>query len=169
MHIGLVSDTHIPEVAPGLPGQILQAFRGVDLILHAGDIYLSSVLNELEHIAPVLAASGDDDYGQILRDNRVKRKHVLKLAGQTIWLVHEMPHSYVVALRREGKFPKQEDEDAPDIIVYGHEHTTFMQHCGGVLLINPGSPTFLNYRRGPGTVAILNLDSGEVQADILQL
>jgi putative phosphoesterase len=169
MRIGLVSDTHIPEVAPVIPGQISQAFRGVDFILHAGDIYVSSVLDELEHIAPVLAASGDDDYGQILRDNRVQRKHVLKLGGQTIWLVHEIPYSYMVAMRQAGKFPKQEDEDAPDIIVYGHEHTTVMQHCGGVLLINPGSPTFLNYCRGLGTVAILNLDSGEVQVDILQL
>jgi len=169
MHIGLISDTHIPEVAPGLPDQISQAFRGVDLILHAGDIYVSSVLDELEDIAPVLAASGDDDYGQILKDNRVKRKHVLKLAGQTIWLIHEIPYPYIVAMRREGKFPEPENEDAPDIIVYGHEHTTVMRYYDGVLLMNPGSPTFLNYNRGPGTVAILNFDSGEVQADILQL
>ena len=51
MRIGLVSDTHIPEVAPAIPGQIAQAFRVVDLILHAGDIYVSSVLDELEYIA----------------------------------------------------------------------------------------------------------------------
>ncbi|GAG40833.1 unnamed protein product, partial [marine sediment metagenome] len=39
----------------------------------------------------------------------------------------------------------------------------------GVLLVNPGSPTFLNYRRGLGTVAILNIESGEADVHIVQL
>ncbi len=56
MRIGLLSDTHIPEVAGALPYQIAKAFKGADLILHAGDIYTTSVLDNLEHIAPVLAA-----------------------------------------------------------------------------------------------------------------
>ena len=55
MRVGLLSDTHIP-VAPILYPEILDALRGVDVILHAGDIVLSRVLDELETIAPVYAA-----------------------------------------------------------------------------------------------------------------
>ena len=62
MRIGLISDTHIPDVARAIPRNVSRAFSGVDLILHAGDIQLASVLDELERIAPVLAARGDDDY-----------------------------------------------------------------------------------------------------------
>src|SRR3990170_7133301 len=93
MRIGLVSDTHIPAPVKELPvAELTEAFRGVDLILHGGDIYSLSVLDDLERIAPVLAARGDDDYGATVLDKRVKDKHVLKLGEQIIWLVHERPY-----------------------------------------------------------------------------
>lgn len=172
MHIGLLSDTHIPEVEKGLPRQVMEAFKGVELILHAGDIYATSVLDDLERIAPVLAASGDDDYASTLADQRVKGKHVLKLEGQTIWLVHMRP-LYLTS----GKWLKgdpseqngQDKDDSPDIIVFGHEHRTVVQHSNGVLYVNSGSPTFLNYLRGLGTVGILELNSGKADVNIVQL
>ena len=169
MRIGLLSDTHIPGAAQALPPQIAEAFRDVDLILHAGDIYVSSVLDELERIAPVLAASGDDDWGNILADKRVKSRHVLKLEGQTLWLVHERPYPYKFPSLQTGSSPEQRDPDAPDIVVFGHEHATLVRDYKGVLFVNPGSPTFLNYRRGLGTVGILDIDSGQAQVQILQL
>ncbi len=169
MRIGLISDTHIPEVVNELPSQIAEAFRGVDLILHAGDIYIPSVLDDLSRIAPVLAARGDDDYGDTLKDKRVKDKHILKLKGQTLWLVHERP---CASQWSQSTLPPGQDKyDIPDIVVFGHEHRTSVsvQLLGHVLFVNPGSPTFLNYRRGLGTVGILNIDSDEAHVSILQL
>src|SRR4030042_7066215 len=90
MHIGLISDTHIPYDIRELPTQVKEVFRGVDLILHAGDIYLSSVLDELEEIAPVLAARGDDDLPSV--NGRVKEKHVLNFEGFSLWLIHSFPY-----------------------------------------------------------------------------
>ena len=43
MKIGLISDTHIPEAMPELPGQVRTVFAGVDLILHAGDLHCLDV------------------------------------------------------------------------------------------------------------------------------
>jgi len=169
MRIGLISDTHIPEVAPALPLQIAEVFRDVDLILHAGDIYTSSVLDELGRIAPVLAAKGDDDSEDVLTDKRVKWKHILKLGGQTLWLIHYMPYPYPVASWRARSSLGQRNPDAPDIVVFGHEHCTIVQHQSGVLFVNPGSPTFLNYHPGLGTVGILDIDSGKAQAHVQQL
>jgi putative phosphoesterase len=65
MRIGLLSDTHIPDVAEKLPDELMEVFQGVDLILHAGDLYTPSVLDDLERIAPVLAALGDDDHDYV--------------------------------------------------------------------------------------------------------
>ena len=93
MRVGLLSDTHIPEVAEILPPEIMDAFRGVDLILHAGDIYVPSVLDTLESIAPVTAAMGDDDRGDVLMDRRVKGRYILELEGLTLLLIHERVHS----------------------------------------------------------------------------
>ena len=100
MRIGLLSDTHIPVDASGLPPQLAEVFRDVDLILHAGDIYDLSVLDELERITPVLAAKGDDDSVDTLADQRVKHRHVLKLEEQTLWLIHYKPHQYPTGPRR---------------------------------------------------------------------
>jgi len=169
MRIGLISDTHIPGAAQALPLQITEAFRGVELILHAGDIYVPSVLDELEQIAPVLAVSGDDDYGATLRDERVKWKHTLQLDGRTLWLVHESPFYYLVTSQQANRSSGQNDPDAPDIVVFGHSHYPSVQDHNGILFINPGSPTFLKYQRGLGTVAVLTLNSGESQVDIIQL
>lgn len=160
MRIGLVSDTHIPEVAKALPAELARALKGVDLIFHAGDIYSLSVLDDLQHIATVMAARGDDDLASTLSDARVKEKHVLKLGGKMVWLVHERP-SYL-KLSSAG-------EEKPDVVVFGHEHSVTVQKQNGTLLVCPGSPTFLHYCFGLGTVGILDIDSGEAKAEIIRL
>ncbi|MFC2012030.1 metallophosphoesterase family protein [Chloroflexota bacterium] len=170
MRIGLISDTHIPEVAEGIPTQVMDAFRGVDLILHAGDIFAVYVLDELERIAPVLAALGDDDYAGI--SNRVKARHVLELEGQTLWLVHISPRYLADHSWLEASYPVDYDrvgDGGPDIIVCGHEHHAIVDRFDGILYINPGSPTLLDYRKGLGTVGILELDSGKADVSIVQL
>ena len=97
MRIGLITDTHIPDAASELPPQLTDVFQGVELILHAGDIYIPSVLDELERIAPVVAAQGDDEYMVTRADRRVEEKHVLKLEGKTVWLVHISPYYSLIA------------------------------------------------------------------------
>ncbi len=161
MLIGLLSDTHIhfPDHAKELPDQLKEVFRGVDLILHAGDIYIPSVLDELERLAPVLAAQGDDDERDVTSDRRVKKKHILTIEGVTIWLIHEGPWSWPL-----------DSKEAPDVIVFGHTHSSMLGNSKErVLLINPGSPTFPRYRLELGTVALLTVSSGIAEATIVQL
>jgi len=171
MRIGLLADTHIPEVAEKLPEAITEAFWGVDLILHAGDIYNLSVLDDLERIAPVLAAKGDDDYGDALTDKRVKEKHDLRLDGRNLWLVHDRQLSFnaIYASWFTDNPSEQEGFGNPDIIVFGHEHHPVVGHVYDTLYISPGSPTFQDYHRGPGTVGILDINSGKVDVRILNL
>ena len=169
MRIGLLSDTHIPEAEKALPPEVLEAFRGVDLILHAGDIYLPSVLDELETVAPVLAARGDDDWGATLTDKRVKDKHVLELEGRVVWLVHQGPYHLMTSQWQNGASVRQDKDGVPSIVIFGHEHRTNVWEEGGVLFITPGSPTFLKYLRGPGSIGFLDINDGEVDARIQYL
>lgn len=175
MRIGVLSDTHIPAVAITLPHQLEAVFCGVDLILHAGDIHTSSILDDLERIAPVLAALGDDDY--LPRDRRVRHKHVLNIDGLTLWLAHEFPFDWRFA---SGSYSSMSDREladslelygsgAPDITVFGHSHQPIIRRSGGGLLINPGSTTFPGYERRLGTVSILNITSGCAEAQLVQL
>ena len=63
----------------------------------------------------------------------------------------------------------EEERDSLDIVVFGHEHIALVERRGRVLYVNPGSPTFLNYQKGLGTVGILDIKSGKAKAFILQL
>lgn len=169
MLIGLLADTHIPTAAQVLPQTMFEVFGNVDLILHAGDIYEASVLDELERLAPVLAAEGDDDYGAVLNDCRLKGEHVLELGGLKLWLVHERPRYYLPTSPLRNQTTGQHMIFLPDIVVFGHEHHTTLEYYGNTMIINPGSPTFLNYRRGPGTVGILEINEGQAQVRFVNL
>ncbi|MFC2021309.1 metallophosphoesterase family protein [Chloroflexota bacterium] len=164
MLIGLISDTHIPDHAKKLPDQLAEVFRGVDLILHGGDIFSLSVLNELEHIAPVLAAEGDDDSSYTANDSRVKRKHIINIDGVNIWLIHEKPQPLPT-------FSKEISwlDESPDAIIFGHTHKAAIKNHHGILQVNPGSPTFPDYTLQLGTVGLLTINSGKVEAEIIQL
>ena len=56
MRIGLISDTHIPVAQKELWPQVYEALRGVDLIMHGGDLMVPEVIDWLEEVAPVMAA-----------------------------------------------------------------------------------------------------------------
>lgn len=164
MLIGLLSDTHIPETMRHFPEALRQAFAGVELILHAGDIYVPSALDELQEIAPVLAARGDDD---MLKDSRVKEKHLLEVNGLTIGLIHVFEGLYLYwGLERA---VASEFGCSPDIIVFGHTHSAAIKKHQNTLLINPGSALLPNYRLQLGSVGILEIKNGQTQAHLVEL
>ena len=93
MKIGLISDTHIPDSRKELWPQVFTAFRGVDLILHAGDIYDLGVIDALREVAPIYAARGNGDDGSSGRmvqpdDDRLRLVWSLELEGLTVGLTH---------------------------------------------------------------------------------
>jgi uncharacterized protein len=164
MKIGLISDTHIPEAMPELPGRVRTVFAGMDLILHAGDLHCLEVLNWLEELAPVLACRGNGDDGSggravVPEDPRLREAVVTKGAGFRIGLVHDVldPNEFPnwpIERTMETYF-----RGRTDIIVCGHTHVETIARYGGVLVVNPGSPTFPhNYSAQPGTVAVLTLE-----------
>ena len=158
IRIGLISDTHVPNHRRQLPNQLIESFRDVDLILHAGDIYVPWVLDELECFAPVLAAYGDDDPPRTQNDIRVKEKHIIHLNGSTLWLTHKRPLWWPLM-----------SEETPDVIVFGHTHSSTVEKRKNVTLVNPGSPNYPSYESKPGTIAILILDSDIPKVNIIQL
>ncbi|MFH1383064.1 MAG: metallophosphoesterase family protein [Chloroflexota bacterium] len=167
--IGLVSDTHLWLTDKELPHQVAETLSGVDLILHAGDIFVLPVLDWLEKIAPVLAARGNNDW-HLPPDPRLDEHQLLKVEGLRVGLAHmrdlpdRLPH-YPLA-----KIMRQEFGGAVDVFVFGDTHVAMVERHDGVLLVNPGSPTFPNNMdRCLGTVGRLDIESGQATARIIQL
>jgi len=168
MRLGLISDTHISREGEKLPPQIKEVFTGVDLILHGGDIYLVSVLDELETIAPVMAVRGNGDTWLPL-DPRLKDNLVLNLHGIRLGLTHGIDYPEP-SWRTIETAMQYEFGERVDIIVFGDSHVALMEIYEGVLLINPGSPTFPRQIRGLGSVALLEINSaGEAKAQTISL
>jgi putative phosphoesterase len=165
MKIGVLADTHIPQLLPALPPRVLELLRGVDIILHLGDVCELNVLQQLEPIAQTYAVSGDSDSAQIRQFLPDKQR--LEFATRAVGLVHGhhaweggwgtrlsywMDPSRRASALRQAVLREFSDVDA---IVFGHSHAPYIKMHGAVLLFNPGSVVPFNGQRG--TMGILEI------------
>jgi len=176
MRIGLISDTHIPEACEHLPANVFEALQGVDLVMHAGDVYVNRVLDELSRIAPVIAALGNGDEGldghrfKLEPDERVRIAHLLEIQGLRIGLAHALPTPDETSEQVFANAMRQHFGGPVDVLVMGHSHLEGVVRFGRTLVVNPGSATLPRNLVGvPGTVGILEIVSGRVSAEIIKL
>lgn len=159
--IGVISDTHIPQFKR-LPDAIWRLFDGVELILHAGDLSVLSVLAELETIAPVEAVQGNIEYEEVVTILPIKREVVV--GHCRIGMVHILGDAH-----NRVKVARQEFPDAR-VVVFGHSHIPWNEDRDGQLLFNPGSAT--DRRRQPRcSVGMLHVDDDarSVRGEIVYL
>lgn len=135
MKIAVISDTHIPRKSKVFPLKLLEGLKGVDLILHAGDINRDYVLYELEEIAPVQAVAGNTDDDDMVE--WLGRKRTVQVGNFRIGLIHGDGSSGTTLERVRKAF----EGDAVDCVVYGHSHIPAREVLDDVLYFNPGSPT----------------------------
>jgi putative phosphoesterase len=150
IRIGVITDTH------GLfDPAVRRHFKGVDHILHAGDIGDRSVIEQLEQIAPVTAVSGNvDGYEQSGFPSEV----VIELAGRRIAIRHILFEGG--KMTKEGRaFLKRKH---PDICIFGHTHQPRAEWFGKTLLFNPGSagPKRFTLPRGIGVLGLHDAEVG---------
>jgi putative phosphoesterase len=168
MKIGLIADTHIEDRKERLKSEVFRTFNGVELILHAGDVYVPTVLDQLEEIAPVLCARGNGD-DLLSNDGRVKDAHLMEIEGLSMGLIHGLDYPEP-PWRSLEKAMEYEFGRRVDIIVFGDSHVALIETYKGVFLVNPGSLTFPNgLVNVPGTIGILEVEEKEARAEIVQL
>ncbi len=156
MNLGIVSDTHIPDIIGEIPDWIISGLANCDLIIHAGDITGSEVLAELKEIAPVKAVQGNCDETDLAESLKLSRQ--FEIEGENITLTHGHIIQGELITGLTYSFP-----DA-DMIIFGHTHNAFRQEIEGQLLLNPGSPT-VRKRKNFYSFARVELKAGKI-ADI---
>lgn len=150
MRLGLISDTHgllRPEVLPAL--------RGVDHILHAGDVGSASVLDALRTLAPVHAVRGNNDRDPWGRS--LPAAEWIELRGHTLYLLHDLADLDFEAAASGVSF-----------VVHGHSHRPSDQRRRGVRCLNPGSAGPRRWSL-PITVATLDFEREPPQFDVHHL
>jgi putative phosphoesterase len=185
--IGLLSDTHIPHRLRQLPGTVLEALSGVDLILHAGDVDDPAALEPLRAIAPVYAVRGNIHPQDFSDGGKALPALVeLQLAGRRLVLTHGHQPGLVgfflkgldviahwMRLTDNAKLNRRMVRhlarlypDA-DIIVFGHSHRARVERVGRALLVNPGAVCTVSGEQP--TVARMRLGVERPEVEIIPL
>lgn len=182
--IGIISDTHIPSRAKVLPKKIRDIFKGVDLIIHAGDIENFKTLRELEKIAPVFAVEGNTDFVEV--KEKLPEGLLLKIYDWKIGIVHS-PFPFWLGSHfnwiQEKVAKELVKKQNLDILIFGHTHRTLLKELNykpvaslpvivsqlsegkKILLINPGSPTVPLFSKA--SVCLLRITKDSFKGEII--
>src|SRR5208282_218672 len=148
--LGVISDTH-----GLLRPEALQALRGSDRILHAGDVGAPEILDALAQIAPLSAIRGNVDTQPWARS--LPETEVVEVAGVSIYMLHDL-----------GKLDLKPQTAGFRVVIYGHSHQPKIEEKNGVLYFNPGSAGPRRFNQ-PVSVGKLIIKAGKVRAQLIEL
>jgi len=149
--LGLISDTH-----GLLRAGVHDALKGVDLILHAGDVGGSEILEELRLIAPVRAVCGNTDAPG---DPELSQEILVDVEGTSV----HVSHGHEVGSPTPVKLAAQY---AADVVVYGHTHQQLVTRLDGRLFVNPGAAGPRRFSLS-ASVARLTIQAGRAEVEII--
>jgi uncharacterized protein len=150
MTIGVISDTH-----GLLRPEAVDALRGADAIIHAGDVGDAAILETLRRLAPLTAIRGNVDRGSLAQ--ALPSTAVLEAGGIHVYVLHNL-----------GDLDLDPRVAGFGVVVSGHTHAPLIRESGGVLYLNPGSAGPRRFHL-PVSVARLELDGGRARARIAEL
>ena len=150
MILGVISDTH-----GLLRPEAVEALRGSDRILHAGDIGDVAILDALAKIALVTAIRGNVDATPWARS--LPKSEVIEAGDISIYMLHDL-----------GQLDLKPAAAGFRVVIYGHSHQPKIEENNGVLFFNPGSAGPRRFSL-PVSVGRLVIESGEVRAELIEL
>ncbi len=154
MRVVVLADTHAPRRWKSCPASVAAQLRSADQILHAGDVCIASVLDELAQYAPVHAVVGNNDGADVAAWGALPTLET-DLDGLRVAMIHDSGAAAGRLRRMRAAFPRA------DLVVFGHSHIPLDLTDGGLRIFNPGSPT--DRRSQPhGTFGVLQIDAGEL-------
>jgi putative phosphoesterase len=182
MKIGIIGDTHIPLLSPLLPARTAEVFKGLDIILHVGDICELYVLEEFQEMYTLtFAIFGEDDSEDV--QHYLDETRVVSFGERRVGMIHG--HQFEEQQQRAwGGFrrlwePEPELLDLPSFllaqfaedevhaIVFGHTHHPYVKMHNGVLLFNPGAALPEPGRRP--SIGILDVGKRSITGKIVYL
>jgi len=163
MKIGIISDTHDHHQNILAAVDLFQQ-RGVQIVLHAGDIVSPFAARPFERLkpAPFIAVFGNNEGERLMLKSVVNgfggeiNEYCYKgiLAGKSVFMTHT-PHSLDEVVR-SGMY---------DLVIYGHTHQLDLRREGKTLVINPGEAT--DWLTGQGHVVLL--DTEDMSCEVLDI
>lgn len=150
MRIGLISDTH-----GLLRPEAVEALRGVEHILHAGDVGDAAILDQLRQAAPVTAIRGNIDRRGACA--LLPETEFLELNGCSIYMLHDLQ-----------AFDLDPVAAGIRVVISGHSHQPHIKWKKEVLYFNPGSAGPRRFSL-PITIGFLSINDRDIEPQLLQI
>jgi uncharacterized protein len=137
--IGIIADTH-----GLLRPEAVEALRGADAIVHAGDVGGEHVLAGLRALAPLTYVEGNNDDGEGTDMVRVT------IGGLRILLTHILPRPH----KPDRRVVDSLRAKRADVVIFGHSHLPHNEVIDGVRYFNPASagPRRFDYPTSVGII-----------------
>lgn len=155
MKLGIISDTH-----NHIPDAVFDIFKGVDQIIHAGDIGSDNIITDLCTIAPVRAVFGNMDTFPLV--STYKRIDFFKIESFEVCLTH------IIGTHKGFGYQLFKMNKKPDIVIHGHTHRAEKVTYNNILFINPGS-TAQPRNVSKGSVGILEVKDSQINFEIIYI
>jgi len=148
--IGVIADTH-----GHLEPEVNKAFKGMDLIIHAGDIGRPEILKALQKIAPTVAVRGNMDTGKWTR--KLPQADRIEVGRLAIFVIHDLDQLSAESQSADIK-----------VVINGHTHRPQAIEENGVFYLNPGSASQARFGH-PASVAVLKIQQGSLNTEFMNL
>jgi len=158
MKIGVLSDTHLNRVTEGFREIYDKYLSDKDLILHAGDVVSTDIVDFLSMKA-FHGVCGNMDPSDV--QGVLPPKKIINIGSYRIGLIHGWGEHSGLEDRIHSEFRKV------DMIIYGHSHQAVNHERNGILFFNPGTATGFS-SRGIHSIGILEVDK-TIRGKIIEL
>jgi uncharacterized protein len=132
MKIGVLSDTHLNQITPEFVDIYNTHLSDVDMIIHAGDIVSTNIIDFLERNV-FHGVQGNMDPFEIKA--LLPEKKIVEVGGHRLGVIHGWGSAKGLEDRILPLFPDV------DVIIYGHSHIIANHVKSDVLFFNPGTAT----------------------------
>jgi putative phosphoesterase len=148
--VGVISDTH-----GLLRPEAIGALRGSDMIIHAGDVGKSEIIDELRGLAPTFVVRGNIDKGDWVAG--LSMTELVDVGERKFLVLHEVSQLEL-------------DPAAAGIaaVVFGHSHMPLVEMRERVVFLNPGSAGPRRFKL-PVTVARAHVSGRRIRPEIVEL
>jgi putative phosphoesterase len=150
--IAVLADTHMPKGARRLPPRCVELVSAAEAVVHAGDFFSLSALEEIRALCPrVHAVHGNVD--ELALQRALPLTLEIELNGGSLAAIHDAGPARGRLARLRRRFPNA------DAVVFGHSHLPLHEEEDGFQIFNPGSPT--ERRRAPQpSMGLLKISAG---------
>jgi hypothetical protein len=148
--VGILSDSH-----GFLDPRIAETVNQCDHIVHAGDIFNASVLQQLKPKKALIAVAGNNDYAGVWDDDEADVVNALPAYAEL-----ELPGGLLVIEHghRLGNRPDHQqlraDHTSARLIVYGHTHHRALDQDIFPWVVNPGASGKVRTHGGPSCMVL---------------